>query len=126
MLRAGSAARSPAPSGVAPGVDDRRQVARAGRRCARRGEAGDEPLERLTHFEQLGRPSVGEHHHPRAAPRLDVDEAFAGERLQRLAHRVAADAELLGELVLEDAIALGQRPAMIRRRISSRTTIRSG
>ena len=45
----------------------------------------------------------------RAASRLELDEALAGERLQRLAHRIAADVELLGELVLEDALALGQR-----------------
>ena len=109
VLSAGSAVRLPAPSASRPASTMAARSPQLGVGPAFRGEGGDEALERLAHLEQLGRPGVGQHHHAGAAPRLELDEALAGERLQRFAHRVAADTEILGELVLEDALALRER-----------------
>src|SRR5690606_18319932 len=50
---------------------------------------------------------VGQHRDARPAPRFELDEAFVRQRLQGLADRVAAHAELVLELVLEYPLALG-------------------
>ena len=41
----------------------------------------------------------------RAAPRVHLDQAFSLELAQRLAQRGATDAELVGELIFEEALA---------------------
>ena len=78
------------------------------RRAARRpplgGELGGERLQHAAQFEQLDRPLRIERGDVRTAPRPNLDEAGVLERPDRLAHRVARHAELLGETVLEQPL----------------------
>ena len=50
----------------------------------------------------------GQAHDERATARLFVQQAFGAQELERLAHRAAADRELLGDLRLDQVLSLAE------------------
>src|SRR6187200_2257135 len=71
------------------------------RACGAAFEGGPEPVD-VAHV-------VGRHaHDERAAARFLFEEPFRAEQLERLAHRAAADRQLLGDLRLDQVLALAE------------------
>ena len=80
----------------------RRSAARALLRDLLRGAR----LERGAQIVDLAYVGARETHDERAAMRLLLDEAFGAQQLEGLAHRPPADAELLGDAGLDEALTL--------------------
>ncbi len=70
-----------------------------------RGEAERHRLQHLPHLVEVRKVSGGEFAHDGPGARTQLDEAFAVEYLQCVAHRHSAHAELSGEIPLDELAA---------------------
>ena len=90
--------------GVAAGVDARPHGGEIVVGTVARGELGGVGLEHLPQLEQLARTRRLEPGHVGAPARDHLDQARGLEGPQRLSHRIARDAELFREAVLEEPL----------------------
>jgi hypothetical protein len=96
-------------------IDDRRERPRQRRAVAARDDAREHcALDGLAHEQRLLDALQRQARDVGAALRADVDEAFVGEKQQRLAHRRAAHAEARRE------VGLGDRGAGLERDVEDR------
>ena len=88
------------------------------RRAQGGGEPGGARFDHGPRLVGLPHPDLVDVGHARASVGPHLDEPLRGQAAQRLAHRRAGDAELLGQVLLMHPRAAGSEPLEIRSRIA--------